>query len=167
MTLKDHPDPFRRRLGWKWTNGTGALTQLDFGDPTSVTSYRVCVYDHSAGAPRLAIAAAIAAAESCGTRPCWKALSDRGWSYLNPVANAGGIAKILLKSGTAGQPSVRVTGRGGSLALGAPWGAEFFDQDPSVVVQIHRSDTGRCWSSTFDASSTKRNDGQRFKARTP
>jgi len=39
-----------------------------------------------------------------------------------------------------------------------------FTQDTQVIVQLHNSNPGNSWSSTFDASSTKANDGVQFKA---
>ena len=49
-------------------------------------------------------------------------------------------------------------------ALGS---TEFFDQDPAVIVQLHSSNPVSCWSTTFDAASTKDNSSQQFKARVP
>jgi len=41
---------------------------------------------------------------------------------------------------------------------------EFYDQDPAVIVQLHSSNPASCWSSTFDAPSTKKSDSFNFKA---
>jgi hypothetical protein len=46
-------------------------------------------------------------------------------------------------------------------------GTQFFDQDTAVIVQLYSSSPANCWSSSFDTSSTKKNDGQEFKATTP
>jgi len=43
-------------------------------------------------------------------------------------------------------------------------GMEFYDQDPAVIVQLHSSNPASCWSSTFDAPSTKKSDSFNFKA---
>lgn len=61
-----------------------------------------------------------------------------------------------------------VKGKGAALPLPAPLsGSEFFDQDTEVIVQFHSSTPDRCWTSSFDAPDTKKNDGIQFKAIAP
>jgi hypothetical protein len=162
-------DPTKRTFSWKWTKGTAQLTQSDFGDPLSGgTSYTVCVYDQAGGAPVFKMGAAIAAGNSCGTRACWKTISKKGWGFKNNTGNADGITRAQLKGGPAGHPQVQVWGRGVNLPMPVPiTGTQFFAQDTAVIVQLYRNDAASCWSSTFDASSTKKNDGAQFRAMTP
>jgi hypothetical protein len=75
---------------------------------------------------------------------------------------------VTLKSGPPGRPQVQVRGNGASLPVPQPvGGTRFFDQDPAVIVQLQSGSQVNCWSSTFDGSSTKKNDGVQFKATTP
>src|SRR5262249_27131858 len=98
-------------------------------------------------------------------RPCWKAVRDLGWAYKNRTGNVYGITKVQLKGGTAGKPQVQVQAKGSSFPMPVPISAsEFFDQDPAVIVQLHSSSPAACWSSIFDGSTTKKNDGVEFKA---
>jgi hypothetical protein len=104
----------------------------------------------------------------CGAKPCWQAVSNKGWTYRNKAGNGDGITKARLKGGAAGKPQVQVQAKGTNLPMPAPVsGTEFFDQDPAVIVQLHSSSPVNCWSSTFDDQSTKKNDGVQFKATTP
>ena len=112
--------------------------------------------------------ATVAPGGMCGTKPCWKAVSGKGWTYKNKAGNGEGITKAQLKGGDAGKPQAQVQAKGASLPMPAPISvAEFFDQDPAVIVQLHSSSPANCWSSTFDDQSTKKNDGVQFKATTP
>jgi len=140
--------------------------QGDFGDPVNGTpSYTLCLYDQSGGTPVFKMEAGIAAGGTCPTKPCWKAIFDKAYGDRNKDGNDGGITKVAFKGGDAGKPSLQVAGKGISLPLPAPIsGSEFFDQDTAVIVQLHSSSPVACWSSTFDGSSTKKNDGVQFKA---
>jgi hypothetical protein len=78
------------------------------------------------------------------------------------------MSKATLKGGVAGKPQVKVRAQGASLQFPATIsGTQFFEQDPSVIVQLHSSDPVHCWSSSFAPSSTKKNDGMQFKATAP
>jgi hypothetical protein len=142
-----------------------ALVQSHFGDPQGDTSYSWCLYDDRGGTPQLAMDAQIAAGDFCGFQPCWKDVSGKGWAYVHRYGNGEGITKVALRGGVAGTPRVHVVGKGSNLSLPVPvTTTRFFDQEPAVIVQLYRNDTGSCWSSTFAASSTRRNDPEQFKA---
>ena len=111
---------------------------------------------------------AIDAAEQCGAEPCWSPLGNKGWRYHNPTGNAAGITSVKLIGGNAGKPKVQVKGKGAGLPLPAALsGSEFFDQDPSVIVQLNSSSPSACWSSTFVASGTTKNTATQFTAKAP
>lgn len=168
VLFKGSTDPAEQRLSWRWRRGTTALAQGDFGDPVTSTSYRLCVYDQAGGTPVFKMGATVTPGGTCGTKPCWKALSDKGWAYKNAGGNGDGIRKVMLKGGDAGKPQIQVHGKGGDLSLPVPVsGTALFDQDPAVIVELHRTDAPVCWSSTFDTTSTKKNDGVQFRAVTP
>jgi hypothetical protein len=130
--------------------------------------YKICVYDQVAGSPAFKMGASVAARGMCGISPCWRAVSNTGWVYRNSGGNADGITKVLVKGGVAGKPRVQVQAKGTTLPLPTPIsGTQFFDEDPAVIVQLYSSTPPNCWSSSFTAASTKKNDGVQFKATNP
>jgi hypothetical protein len=169
VLLTDNPNPSKQKFSWKWSKGTAQLVQADFGDPVNgSTSYLLCVYDESGGSPVLKLGPTIFGGGTCGKKPCWKAVSDKGWAYKNKGGNPDGMTMVTLKGGAAGKPLIKVTGQGSNLVLPAPVsGTKFFNQDTAVIVQVSRTDTATCWSSTFSATGTKTNNGTQFKAVSP
>lgn len=104
-------------------------------------------------------------ARTCGKKPCWKAVSDRGYAYKNRDGNADGVTKIAFKGGVAGKPLMQLAGKGDSLPLPEPVnGVTYFDTDAAVTVQLHRDDDARCWTSRFAAASVRKNEPAQFKA---
>jgi len=168
VKLRANVSAAKRQFAWKWNKGPLPLVQ-DFGDPVNGgTRYKLCVYDETGGSPVLKMGTTVRPGGLCGATPCWSALGSTGWSYKNNTGNADGIMKLSLKAGAAGKPKVQVIGGGTSLPLPTPIsGTAFFDQDPAVIVQLYSSSPINCWSSTFDASSTRANNEMRFKAVTP
>jgi hypothetical protein len=144
----------RRKLNWKWLKG--AQTELsDFGDPTTTTSYALCVYDEVGGVPASTTTFDIAPANLCGSDPCWKAKGERGFKYKNDAGNADGITSILMKSGQNGKAKVIVKGRGLNLALPAPATlTELLNQDTAVTVQLVNS-VNKCWTTEFISPALK------------
>jgi hypothetical protein len=156
------------RLQWRWSEGASAMTQSDFGNPLTTTTYTLCLYDEAGGSAVFKTGATIPAAGTCGTKPCWRAQSTTGWTYRDPAASKDGIKTITLKGGTAGKPLIKITGAGANLLQPSAFsGSELFDEDPAVIVQLLRGDAETCWSSTFNVSGTKRNDASEFKAVDP
>jgi hypothetical protein len=166
LKVKDSLDATKKGIGWKWLKGVAALAQNDFGNPViGGTSYRVCIYDQTGGVSSFKMGYGIDAGGTCGLFACWKPLGSKGWLYRKLDGNADGITKLAVKGGGAGKPKVLVKGKGVALPLPAPLsGTEFFDQDTQVIIQLHSSTPDNCWSSSFDSSSTKKNDGSQFKA---
>jgi cysteine-rich repeat protein len=143
------------KLGWQWKGGPATLTS-DFGDPTLATDYALCVYDHSAGIPSLALREDVPAATTCLRGPCWR-ISTRGFSYNDPVA-VHGLAKIKLRAGPTGTASIKISGKNAALGpVALPMG-----QDPTVVVQL-RNALGKCWGTSH--ATNKRNDATELRAR--
>ena len=169
LSIKTNSDSGKDKFLWKWQTGSLSAAQGDFGDPVNGSPvYTLCVYDSTGGSPVFAMGLNVGSGGTCDGKPCWKAISDKGWSYKNKTGSAAGITKVKFKSGAAGKPSLFVAGRGAALPLPAPVSAtEFFDQDSSVTVQLHGSAPAMCWSSTFAPSATKKNDAATFKALAP
>lgn len=168
--IKDNTDASKQTFNWKWKGGAAPATQADYGDPVNGSGvYSVCVYDTTASTPTLVSEFSIASGGTCSGKPCWDSTAqDKGWSYKNKTGNSAGITKVRFNSGAAGKPLIQVTGKGANLTsvLPAPISAEeFFDQDPSVTVQLYSSDSGLCWGSTF--TTNKKNDSTQFSAIAP
>jgi len=169
IAYKAGTEPAKSKLSWKWTKGADALAQTDFGDPLDGgTAYTLCVYDHVAALPVLITSAAIAPAGMCGTKPCWKAASDKGWSFKRKDGTATGVTKLSLKGGASGKPSVQLDAKGSNLEFPTAVGADqLLAQAPTIIVQLHSSSASRCWSSTFTAGTTKKNTATQFSAKAP
>jgi len=156
------------RLQWRWGEGATGMAQSDFGNPLTTTTYTLCVYDEVGGSAVFKTGATIPAARTCGIKPCWRAQSTTGWTYKDPAGSSDGINTVMLKGGIAGKPRIRISGGGAHLLQPAPFsGSALFAQDPSVIVQLFRSDDAACWSSTFSVSATKRNSATELKAIAP
>jgi hypothetical protein len=148
----------KNRLLWSWVDGDATAPPADFGNPTTITSYRLCAYDETAGVSRLALSTGVAAAGTCGRLPCWRA-SSTGFHYRDPGAAVDGVRQVVLKAGTAGRSKIQVRGQGIKLALPTlPFG-----QDPTVTVQL-RSSAGQCWEAAY-STPAQRNRVDQFKDR--
>jgi hypothetical protein len=66
------------RLRWKWRS-SATVAQSDFGDPTTSTSYQVCLYD--ASGLKLSARAPVDGTCGNGARPCWSTLSTTGYRF--------------------------------------------------------------------------------------
>lgn len=167
VRVKPNLNASRSKFQWNWKRGTTPLLQTDLGDPVNgSTSYTLCLYDQSGPTTySLAMGLSVAPGGTCGTRPCWKALGTTGWTYRNRSGDGSGVTKLVLRGGSAGRPSLQLAATGASLPLPTPVSStQFFHQSPTVIAQLHGSNPASCWSSTFDAASTKKNDGRQFKA---
>jgi len=142
-----------------------ATTQSDFGSPVSgSTSWAVCIYDQSGtlqGEMQVD-----RAGQLCGTKPCWKAVSTKGYKYADKLAAADGITKLQGTSGDAGKGKVQAKGQNkaskGLTAL--PTGiAAALQNNTQATVQIVTSD-GACFSAVVDDVKTA--DGLQFKGLT-
>ena len=158
LKISDSADPQQDRFQWQWKGGD-AFDQVDLGAPSLTTTYTLCVYDASGGVTQLATSLSIPAGDAH-----WRDLSPLGWKFTDGDAMVDGVKQVQIKPGVVGQSKVKLSGAGGFLPLPLAFSAtKFFDQDPSVVVQLLTSDN-QCWTSTFVASGTLSNRISAFKA---
>ena len=150
ITLVRGATPARNKLAWNWTGGP--TTAEDFGDPTSATSYALCVYDGSG----VRLSLVIPAGGTCGTRPCWKSTAS-GFRFGDAAA-AGGVHSATLVATAAGTGRIAVRGKGGSLPVPA------LPLTMPVRVQLRRSGASTCWQADYTGAPL-RNDPQQFRAR--
>lgn len=151
IALKKGGDVSEDTLTWKWLLGTVAAA--DFGDPTTSTTFGLCVYD---GTGALVIAATAPGGSACKKgKPCWSlkgAAPAVQFKYTNTVKPSlpGGIKGIKLKSGTGGA-SILVKGRGLNL-YSVP--TLPLDQSAPVRVQLINDTNAVCWEGTYSAPAT-------------
>jgi hypothetical protein len=125
-------------LAWFWTRG--AATRADFGDPTTATDYRLCVYDHADTTPALVLEAAVPAGGACDGKPCWRH-RRAGFRFKSKDLAGDGVAQIDLAPGREGKAAIAVKGRGANLPSPA------LPLTLPVRVQL-RASNGSCWEAS-------------------
>ena len=154
----DKPDDSRDRLKWKWQKGDETLV-ADMGDPTSTTEYALCVYDGESGSPAFSTQLEVPPSLN------WQNKGAKGFKYKDKNLIADGVKQIQLKPGSAGKAKIKFQAQGLNLPMPLPAGLTFFEQDPSVTVQLLNS-LGLCWTSEF-LPPAKKNVDDRFKDKEP
>src|SRR5262249_6139578 len=125
------------QVSFKWSKGE-ATQAADFGDPLNTDGYALCVFGSGGN---LLFKSNAPAGDVCGTRPCWKALGIKGFSYKDPLHTPNGADKVLLKAGLQGKAKTQFKGKGDSLdpfALPLPL---------PVTAQLQAAN-GQCWQAT-------------------
>ena len=152
LLLKHPPGNDRDAVRFKWRSST-PVDKTDFGDPTSTSSYRFCVFD---GAGKLVAGADAPAGGTCAGRACWTEKTS-GFSYRDPDGTPDGLSRIDLSAGDVGKLKLRA--RDPNLVIGPL---------PLLSTPVHarlsRTDTNACWEASF-ATSIKRNEATRFSAK--
>jgi hypothetical protein len=136
-----------------------AVTQGQFGNPTSgSTAYKICIYD---AANQLKGDYTVArAGQTCGDKPCWSAVSDKGYKYGDKDAAADGIVKMQLGGGDAGKGKIKVKGQNKTAQL--PTGvAALLQNQTSATVQVLTTDAA-CFG--VGLTQVKKADGAVFSA---
>ncbi len=148
---------------WKFVKGPAAL-QSDFGDPLNTASVQVCLYD---GTGALAFEATVTPpGGTCGTKPCWKAISTKGYKYKDKAALKDGAFKVLLKGNpTDAKTKVLFKGRDGNLGFSA--GNPLLDASGTISVRLSNTDNANCWGADFAPATVIKNTDSLFKAKTP
>lgn len=131
-----------RTLKWTWRNGD-ATTPAELGDPTTSTSYAVCIYRRIGLTEDLGLVLA-AEAPAGGTRPGWTVGADGGIKFKHRDGNAHGLTQIAVSPGDSGRTRLKVRGRG-ALDLKSTYG------DHSVIAQL-RASNGTCFEDRFPSS---------------
>jgi uncharacterized delta-60 repeat protein len=142
---------------WKWMKGA-ATSLTDYGDPTSTTSYALCVYQGSSATGALLFETDAPAGGTCHNRPCWKALNGKGFKYADRDATPNGDIANQLKTGDAGKAHALVRGKGVDLNLPA------LPLPLPVRAQL-RASNGMCWEADFSSAGVKANDTTQFNGK--
>jgi len=105
LQLKGNVDPSRNQLTWKWQRGA-ALVQSDLGDPATVTTYYLCIYDQTGSTPALVGDLRI------DPNAAWASKDPKGLSYKDKLGAEDGVQKGKLKTGVAGKSQAQVKAKG-------------------------------------------------------
>jgi len=137
-------------------------TAASFGDPIGgATFYDICLWREDTPVVRLTVDRAGA---TCGSKPCWKAKGDKGWSYKDGVTSASGVKKMSLLSGPSGKGGLK-----GSAANKLKKGQDYlphgiaarYTNATSAFVQFAASD-GQCYEAVLGVDKA---DGKQVKAK--
>ncbi|HXC53508.1 MAG TPA: NF038122 family metalloprotease [Candidatus Limnocylindrales bacterium] len=157
ISITDSADPAKDKLSWQWGKGV-FFSQTTLDDPRDATTYALCVYDMASSVPSLAVSVVVDPSASL-----WTSKDPKGFSYKDPAGSSDGATKISLKTGDGGKTKVKFSAAGVNLTLPGPVDPIYFNQNPSVVVQLHNS-AGTCWSSEFVPGTETSNGLTSFKA---
>jgi len=142
----------RDKLVWRWSKGA-ATTPAEIGDPTSTTSYFLCLYRADGTALM-----GYATIPSDATK--WSARGT-GFAYRDAQ---GSVRRAGVRAGGTGATKALVVGKGAALPdLPLPLqGADF-----PVVVQLSNSDSAACWEGRYETpADVIKNEADRFQAKT-
>ena len=145
-------------LVWRWTKGE-ATSSGDFGDPTTIDDYGLCLFDHFVGPleeVHTRIDATLPGGALCGAVPCWlgrgQPPGSRGFRYRDRQGTQAGIEKIVMRPGLDGQARILVKAQGPGIGFSEP-----LDLEVPAVLQLQRDD-GACWEATFSDVVTYESD---------
>lgn len=140
------------RASFSWSAGWEG--EGDYGEPSQVTDYSVCVYGDEAGTPALQLEVNVPAGDDCNAgQGCWKASRRAGLliassfrqGYKDGAAKHDGMNKIKL--GVSGSGGNKVKLRGVGAGLGVP---DLAGLAAPVTVQLANSNE-ECWEATYES----------------
>jgi parallel beta-helix repeat protein len=151
ILLVDRSDDTHDRLAWVWRSG-GPLVAGEFGDPTTTTSFALCLYDREGGQPNLVFRADAPATPGCAERTCW-ASTDAGYSYRGPSDGSSGATRVELRA---------TTGTLKFLARGTGLPSFSLPRTAPLTAQM-QSSAGGCWGANYAAP--RRNSAKKLRAK--
>ncbi|HYC56150.1 MAG TPA: hypothetical protein VEL28_14545 [Candidatus Binatia bacterium] len=82
-------------------------------------------------------------------------LDPKGWKYKDAEGAADGAVSARIKPGDAGNSTIKLEAKGGSVPMPMPVTmSEMLTIGAGVAVQLHNSDTGACWTASYESAST-------------
>lgn len=126
----------------KWDLRNGEATPAELGDPTTSTSYAVCIYRRVSVTQDLGLvlAAEAPAGATSGTKPSWAVRAAGSIKFKNRDGNADGLTEISVRPG--GHARLKVRGKGGALDFNPVYGVM------PVIAQL-RASNGTCFEARF------------------
>jgi hypothetical protein len=147
---------------WNWATG-GATAVSQFGNPLASDGLAFCIFDRSQATPSLLFRADVAGGGMCGTKPCWVANRDKGFTFASKTGNANGVVGLKLMSGLAGKAKIQLKGQGVGLSK-RRFGLPKLPLDVPLTVQL-QADTGACWQANFSSTGVDKNDTKQFSGK--
>lgn len=147
------PVGFKRRLRisakkdvitWRWRSN-GDIPLADFGNPVTTSSYSLCIY--TGVTPTFLVELHAPEDGNCGNggKPCWKARSNKGFRYRDPLKANDGISRIALRTKPAALADLVFRARGPNVPIPT------LPLTEPVLAQLVRSDGPQCWESHYSA----------------
>lgn len=159
LQMKVGTSPAKNQMKWKWLSGP-LVPFGDLGFPNSSSAHTICVFDTTGGAPSLEASLVLPPS------PLWVPRFPTRWSYKDRDGLADGVTGIKIQAAAAGRSKMGMKAAGAALPMATPFSpSQFFQQLPSVIVQMRNEETMACWQSTFTTFTS--NDGVQFKAKAP
>jgi Big-like domain-containing protein len=152
LALRDSTSGGGDRLFWKWVYGA-ETSKMDFGHPTTTTSYELCVFDADG---RTIARAGAPPGGDCGGRPCWRETATQ-FTYRSRNHRRLSTVQLRLREGPDGKARIIARGTGPTIDL-SPLPAH-----QPVTVQIKNSE-GKCWEAIYSAPA-RRDDTRQFQDR--
>lgn len=148
---KDNGTNTKDTIKFLWRGGPSLVG--DMGDPTTTTSYELCVYENDA------LRLALGVPGGAGWSTVGPVTSPKGYKYKDSFAGTDGIKLIKTKASSLDKAKVKLTGKGDNLPDLSM--ANTLPFNFPVKAQLYASD-GMCWEAEFGALETKKNDGGAF-----
>ena len=156
LKVKNLSPDKKDQMQWKWNKGD-ATTFADFGDPTTTTSFVICIYDSSANPQPLSVNAAPADGTCKKGKPCWK-VSTGAYKYNDGLLTPDGLQVGQMKEGLV-NGTAKMQFKGKSINLVPP----ALPLTLPVTVQVKDTANGICWESVHTAADL--NDTSQFKSK--
>ncbi len=145
LTVKKHAsDSTKDKVIWKWQNGV--LQASDIPSPMTQTDLALCVYDQNG----------YVLGNALPKGALWSANGGGDLQYDDPASQTLSLRKLKIKFSN---PFIKAKAKGAGLAVPA------LPLTTPVTAQLVNLDNGKCWESTFTASTVS--DGGKFKAQLP
>ena len=160
LSIVNHSNDTRDRVTFKW-KGANAISKQDFGSPTSISDYQLCIYDDKAspGQPKTLVYSMTApAGGTCDSRPCWQEFASgyqSGYLRAGKPLSPDGVQRVRLRAGAAGKSRILFKAKGGALGLVPHDPGVFFSQSSNVTVVVLANDVPKCFRAVFPQPSLK------------
>jgi hypothetical protein len=144
-------------VSWRWRS-QNRIPLTSLGDPTTTTSYSLCVYDSAT--PQLIMELRVPAGGICHNgHPCWKNRGVRGFRYFDRDRKSDGVVRLFLRTKPyTPRSDLKLVARGDGVPLPA------LPLNPPVLAQLIKSDGPECWDATYSAPALT-NNAKRYKDR--
>lgn len=132
VDLRDESSDGSDAVLWRWLRGT--TTKATFGDPTTGTSFALCVHDAADGSLMSLVVP---------PGPRWRETAS-GFVYTDGSLLADGLRRIVLREGS-GNARITVRGKGPRLDM-----TDLTDLDLPLTVQL--TNGSACWEATYQGN---------------